>query len=106
MVSAARSGGAAGAAPARAKPTPRAPRSAATAAAPAVGEAALVEDLEERLEHVAVGLLDLVEQDDLVGPPPDRLGELPAGLVADVAGRGADEPRDRVRLRVLGEVEP
>ena len=70
-----------------------------------VGEAALVEDLEERLEHVAVRLLDLVEQDHLVGPPAHRLGELPAGLVADVAGRRADEPRDRVRLGVLGEIE-
>ena len=70
-----------------------------------VGHAALVEDLEERLEHVAVRLLDLVEEQHLVGALAHGLGELPAGLVADVAGRRADEARDGVRLGVLAEVE-
>ncbi len=55
---------------------------------------------------VAVRLLDLVEQDDLVGTAPHRLGELPAGIVSDVSGRRADEPRDGVRFGVLGEIEP
>ena len=72
----------------------------------AVREATLVEHAEEALEHVAVGLLDLVEEDDLVRTTAHRLGELPARLVADVAGRRADEPRDGVRLGVLGEIEP
>ena len=40
-----------------------------------------------------------------VGLAPHRLGELPALLVADIAGRGADEPRHRVLLHVLGHVE-
>ena len=39
----------------------------------AVGQAPVVEHLEQDVEHVRVGLLDLVEQDDLVraggGPP-------------------------------------
>ena len=51
----------------------------------AVGQAAVVEDLEEDVEDVRVGLLDLVEQDDLVRPAADRLGQLAALLVADVA---------------------
>ena len=46
---------------------------------------ALVEHLEEDVEHVRMGLLDLVEQDDLVRPPPDGLGQLAALVVADVA---------------------
>ena len=54
-------------------------------AALAVGQAPVVEDLEQDVEHVRVRLLDLVEQDDLVRAPPDRLGELAALLVADVA---------------------
>ena len=41
-----------------------------------------------------------------VRPAAHGLGELPALLVADVAGRRADEPRDRVALLVLGHVEP
>ena len=39
------------------------------------------------------------------GPPPHRLGELPALLVADVAGRRADQARDRVLLAVLAHVD-
>ena len=53
-----------------------------------------------------VRLLDLVEQDHAVRPAPHRLGELAALVVADVAGRRADQPRDRVPLLVLAHVEP
>ncbi len=75
-------------------------------AALTVGEAPVVEDLQEHVEDLHVRLLDLVEEDDRVGAPPDRLGQLPAFLEADVAGRRADEPRDGVALLVLGHVEP
>ena len=56
-------------------------------AAVAVGQAAVVEDLEERVEDVGVRLLDLVEEDDAVGAAADGLGEPAALVVADVAGR-------------------
>ena len=74
-------------------------------AALAVGQAAVVEDLEQDVEDVRMGLLDLVEQDDLVRPPPDRLGELAALVVADVAGRRTDESRYRELLHVLAHVD-
>ena len=64
-------------------------------AALAVGQAAVVHHLQQHVEDVGVGLLDLVEQHDGVGPAAHRLGELAALLVADVAGRRADEPRRR-----------
>ena len=67
----------------------------------AVLQHALVEDLEEELEHVGVGLLDLVEQHDAVGLAADGLGQHAALAVADVAGRRALEARDGVRLLVL-----
>ena len=60
-------------------------------AALAVGQAAVVEHLQQHVEDVRVGLLDLVEQHDLVGPPADRLGQRPAFLVADIARRRADQ---------------
>ena len=60
-------------------------------AALAVGEAAVVEHLQQDVEHVGVGLLDLVEQHHRVGPAAHGLGELAALVVADVAGRRADE---------------
>ncbi len=50
-------------------------------------------------------LLDLVEQHDLVGPAPHRLGQRAAFLVADIARRRADQAGDRVLLHVLGHVD-
>jgi hypothetical protein len=70
-----------------------------------VGEAAVVHHLQQRVEHVRVGLLDLVEQHDRVRAPADGLGQLAALFVADVAGGRADEPRDGVFLHVLGHVD-
>ena len=70
-----------------------------------VGQPAVVEDLEQDVEDVRVRLLDLVEQEHRVRPPADRLGQLARLLVADVAGRSADEPGDRVPLLELAHVE-
>ena len=56
-----------------------------------VGEPAVVEHLQQRVEHVGVGLLDLVEQHHRVRLAAHRLGELAALLVADVA-RAARRP--------------
>jgi hypothetical protein len=52
-----------------------------------------------------VGRLDLIEEQHRVGPASHGLGELPALLVADVAGRRPDQPRDGVLLHVLGHVD-
>ena len=64
-------------------------------AALAVGEPAVLEHLQQDVEDVGVGLFDLVEEHHRVGPAAHRLGELAALLVADVAGRGADQPATR-----------
>ena len=74
-------------------------------AAERVGQAAVLQDLEQDLQHVGVGLLDLVEEDDRVGPAAHRLGQLAALLVADVARGRADEPRDGELLHVLAHVD-
>ncbi len=50
---------------------------------------AFVEDLEKDLMHVGVRFLDLIEEDDGVGPAADGLGEDAAFAVADVAGRAS-----------------
>ena len=74
-------------------------------AALAVGQPALVEHLQQHVEHVRVGLLDLVEQDHRVRTPSHRLGQLTALVVADVAGRRTDKAGHRVLLAVLAHVD-
>ena len=54
-------------------------------AAVGIGEHPILHDLQEQAPHVGVGLFQLVEEEDGVGVPPDRLGELPPLLVAPVA---------------------
>ena len=75
-------------------------------AALAVGQPAVVHHLQQHVPDLGVGLLDLVEQDHGVRAPAHGLGQLAAVAVADVAGRRADQPRDRVRLAELGHVDP
>ena len=74
-------------------------------AALAVGQAAVVEHLQQDVEDLGVRLLDLVEQDDAVRAAAHRLRQLAALVVADVAGRRADEARHRVPLLVLAHVD-
>ena len=71
----------------------------------AVGDAAVVQDLEQDVEHVGMGLFHLVKEDHGVGLPADGLGELAALLIAHIAGRGPDEPGDGELLHVLRHVD-
>ena len=70
-----------------------------------VGDPAVVEHLQQRVEDVGVGLLDLVEEHHGVRLAAHRLGELAALVVADVPGGRTDQPADRVPLLVLAHVE-
>ena len=54
-------------------------------AALAVGQPAVIEHLQQHVEHVLVRLLDLIEQHHRIGPAPDRLGQVAALFVADIA---------------------
>ena len=74
-------------------------------AALAVGQPAVVEHLQQHVEDVRMRLFDLVEQHDLIGPPPHRFGERAAFVVTDIAGRRADQPRHRMLLHVFRHVD-
>ena len=74
-------------------------------AALGVGQVAVLQDLQQDVEDLRVRLLDLVEQDHGVGLAADRLGQLAALFVADVAGRRADQRRHVVPLHELGHVD-
>ena len=64
-----------------------------------------VEHLQQYVEHVAVGLLDLVEQHHLVGTAAHRLGQHPALVIADVARRRADQAADGMLFHIFGHVD-
>ena len=70
-----------------------------------IGQVAIVEDLEEHVEDLGVGLLDLVQKDEAVGLATYGVGELASVVVAHIARRRADEARDVVALHELGHVQ-
>ncbi len=73
---------------------------------PALGirDMAVVQNLQQDVEHVRVGLLDLVEEHHGIGVAPDLLGELPALVKAHVARRGAYHLGHGMPLHILGHV--
>src|SRR5699024_11649021 len=56
----------------------------------AVGDTTVIQHLEQHVEHVRMGLLHLVKQNNGVGMTAHRLGELAALLIAHVSGRGSE----------------
>ena len=65
----------------------------------------VIQDLQQDVVDLRVGLLDFVEQDDGIGPPPDGLRQLPPALVPHVAGGCAQELRDLVLLHELAHID-
>ena len=71
----------------------------------AVGEPAVLEDLQQAVVDLLVRLLDLVEQHDRERLAPHLLGELAALLVADVPRRGTEQPRGGEAVVELAHVD-
>ncbi len=70
-----------------------------------VGEAPVVEHLEEQVEDVGVRLLDLVEEEHAVRLAADGLGQKSALFAVDVTRRRADEALRHVLFHELAHVE-
>src|SRR3712207_3360354 len=70
-----------------------------------IGEPAVLENLQQRVEHVRVRLLDLVEQDHRERLAPHLLGQLAALVVTDVTGRRTDEPGNGEPVVELAHVD-
>src|SRR5215203_6160885 len=66
----------------------------------------ILENLQQDVEHVRVGLFYLIEKNDRVGSPTQPFGELAPFLMSDVPGGRADELRNRVLLHELAHVKP
>ena len=70
-----------------------------------VGEAAVLEHLQQDVEDVRMGFLHLVEQQHGVRFTPHRLGEVAALFVAHVTRGRADQPGHGVLLHELGHID-
>ncbi len=70
-----------------------------------VGQGAVIHDLQQDTEQVRMGFFDFVEQQHGIGILDHGVGEQPALVEADVAGRRADQPGHRMLLHVLAHVE-
>ena len=70
-----------------------------------VGEAAIIEELQEYVEGIGMRLFDFVEENDGVGFFHDCIGEDAAFFVADVPRRCADELGSGMFFHVFAHVE-
>ena len=70
-----------------------------------VGDAAIIEHLQQNVEYIRMRLFDFVEEDDRIRLPADRLRQLAAFFITNVTGRSTDQPRNTVLLHVLGNFE-
>ena len=70
-----------------------------------VGQPPVLQHLQQRVVHLLVRLLDLVEQDHRERLAPHLLRQLAALLVAHVPGRGTEQPRRGVTVVELTHVD-
>ena len=74
-------------------------------AALTVGQATVVEHLQQHVEDIVMGLLDLVEQDHAVRPAAHGFGQIAALFVADIARRRTDQSAHGMLLHELAHVD-
>ena len=70
-----------------------------------IGNMAVVQNLQQHIEHIGVGLLYLVEEHHAIGLAADLLGELAGLIVANIAGRRTDDAAYGVLLHKLGHIQ-
>ena len=71
-----------------------------------IGDLAVVQDLEQHVQHIGMGLFDLVEQNDGIGLPADLLRQLARLVIAHIARRGAHDPGHGVLLHEFRHIQP
>ena len=66
----------------------------------------VVQNLQKDIEHIRMGLLHLVEQDDAVRFSPHRFRQLSALIIAHISWRRSDQSGYGMLLHVLAHVDP
>ena len=74
-------------------------------AALTVGQHAVLEDLQQDVEHIRMRLFDLIEQHDRVRMAAHLFGQLAALVIADIARRRTDHAGDRMLFHVFRHID-
>ena len=74
-------------------------------AALAVGDAAVIQHLEEHVEDIRVGFFHFIEQHYAVRAAAHGFAELATFLLSDVAGRRADQAGDGMLFHILAHID-
>ena len=75
-------------------------------AALGIVDLALVQDLQQDIHHIGMGLFDLIEQHHAVRAAADLFGQLTRLLVAHIARRGTDHAGHSVLFHILAHIQP
>ncbi len=70
-----------------------------------IGEASVIQKLEEDVEDIRVGFFDFIKKDNAIGSAADDFSELTAFFIPDISRRGSDETGDRVFFSVFGHID-
>ena len=71
----------------------------------AIGDLAVLENLQENVPDIGMGFFDFIEKDNAVGAATDFFGELTALFVTNVSWGGTDKAGDIKLLHVFGHIE-
>ena len=72
----------------------------------AVGQATIIQHLQQDIEDIRMGLFHLIQQQHRVRPAAHRLGQVSTLFIAHVTGRRTDQTSDGVLLHELGHIDP
>ena len=70
-----------------------------------VGEPSIVKHLQQHVEHIRMGFLHFIQQQQRVGTPTHSLGELAALLVAHIPRRSTKQASHGIALHELTHIQ-
>ena len=71
----------------------------------AIGQAAIIENLQQDVENIGMSLFDFIEEDDAVGVTAYGFGELTAFIIADISRRRTDQTGYGVLFHVFRHID-
>ena len=74
-------------------------------AALTIGETAIVEHLQQDVEHIRMRFFHFIQQDHAIRAAAHGLGQIAAFFIPHIAGRRADQPADAVLFHELAHVD-